>query len=483
MTEKTKTIRQISKLRKTNQFHSQTDFAGWFFSLVLFLLLFQSGVSFAVEKHTLSGYVRDAESNEEIIAASVYAIDTKSGMSTNVYGFYSLTLPADKYTIRFSSVGYDPVEVSIDFIQDTRMDIVLPPLVSEIGSIVVTGKRKYEEARQVKMGATKISTSQAQFIPVLLGEQDILKTIQLLPGVQEAGEGGIGFHVRGGGSDQNLVLLDEATVFNSGHMLGFFSVFNSDAIKDAILIKGSGSAKYGGRLSSVLDIKMKEGNSKRFHSQAGIGLIASRFAIEGPIKVDRGSFMISGRRTYFDLFLKLSSDEDVRNSQLFFYDLNIKANYHTGMNDRVFLSGYFGKDVLAFSDDASISWGNATGTIRWNHIFNNRLFLNSSLIYSRYIYKIGIFSGNELVDISSFINTISLKEDFNYFVDHRNTFGFGGQVAYYTILPGEIEAEQGTVNDQKLNRRFALESAVYANHEWNISSNLSVDYGLRLSSR
>ena len=453
-----------------------------FFTVLTLLLVPLCQVIKATEEFTISGYVRDAESNEEIIGAAVIAKEAGTGIPTNAYGFYSLTLPAGEHTIQFSVIGYEPKQVQLDLKQNKRMDIVLTAKTILVDSVVVTAERPDEEVRKVEMGSLKLSLAQIRSVPVIFGEQDLMKTIQLLPGVQEAVEGGIGFHVRGSGSDQNLLLLDEATVFNAGHLLGFFSVFNSDAIKDVKLIKGSGPAEYGGRLSSVLDIRMKEGNSKRFQGQAGIGLVASWLTIQGPIKQEHGSFMLSGRRTYFDLFLKLSKDEDMRKTRLYFYDLNLKANYHLGTNDRVFLSGYFGKDILGYKDEAGISWGNATGTARWNHIFSNRLFLNSSLIYSRYSYKIWINNGDELFDIGSLINTISLKEDFYYFADQLSTFRFGGQTAYHTIMSGEIKAKKGAINKLKLKQKYALESAVYSSHEWELTPILSLDYGLRLSS-
>jgi hypothetical protein len=436
----------------------------------------------AEKTFTISGYVRDEASNEELIGASVVAVETGAGVSANAYGFYALTLPAGVHTIRFGTVGYAPKEVSLDLTHDMRLDVVLTAQAIELDSIVVTSERERETAREVEMGSVKLSPAQVRSVPILFGEQDVLKTIQLMPGVQESSEGNTGFYVRGGTIDQNLVLLDEATVFNPGHMLGFFSVFNSDAIKDVKLIKGLGPAEYGGRLSSVLDIKMKEGNSKEFQGQAGIGLIASRLAVEGPIVRDRSSFIVSGRRTYFDLFLKGSSDPAVRKTQIYFYDLNAKANYHLGANDRIFLSGYFGKDLLGYKGEFGIDWGNATGTARWNHIFSNRLFLNSSLIYSHYSYKVGITNGDELLDISSSINTFSVKEDFNYFAALGSTFKFGGQTAYHTFIPGEIAATESAINELRIKRKYALESALYGLHEWTATPRLSLDYGLRVSS-
>lgn len=454
--------------------------------LRLFAPLLLTAITFlstdaAAEEFTLSGYVRDSASNEDLISASIYAIEAGSGTLTNGYGFYSLTLPEGEYTIRYALVGYERRDTTVSLISDLSLDMFLAerPIIGK--SVIVKAEPLDWAVRKVEMGSIELSPAQLNPVPVIFGEQDILKTIQLLPGVQEAGEGNTGFHVRGGDSDQNLILLDEATVFNPGHFMGFFSVFNSDAIKDAKLIKGSGSAEYGGRLSSVLDIKMKEGNSKKFQGKAGVGLIASRLTVEGPIVKDRSSFMISGRRTYFDLFLKLSRDEEVRNSQLYFYDLNLKANYRFGRTDRVYLSGYFGRDALSYKKEFGIDWGNATGTARWNHIFSNQLFLNSSLIYSFFNYDIGIDNGDELIEMSSSISTVNLKEDFQLFPNPRSTFKFGGQVSYHNFQPGEVVAT-GNFNDLKLDHKYAIESALYANHEWSLTSNLSLDYGLRFTS-
>jgi len=449
--------------------------------LVVFLGFLASTVG-ASEKLTLSGHIRDAGSSEELIGASIQVKGAAVGTSANGYGFYSLTLPPGEHAIRYSHVGYDTKEVTVTLDKNVRVDVELVAKVLAMDSIVVTTETADENARSVEMSSLNIDPVQIRAVPVLFGEQDILKTIQLLPGVQEGGEGNSGFYVRGGGADQNLILLDEAIVYSSSHLLGFFSVFNSDAVKDAKLIKGTSSAEYGGRLSSVLDIKMKEGNSKRFHTAGGIGLISSRLAIEGPLVRDRSSFIISGRRTYFDLFLKVSSKEAIRKSRLYFYDLNVKTNYRLARNDRVFLSGYFGKDALGYKGEFGIDWGNATGTARWNHIFNDKLFLNSSLIYSHYSYQVGITNGDDLVDISSSIEDISAKNDFQYFVDSKNTLKFGLHTAYHTFLPGEIKSTGSSVNELKIKRKYALESAVYVNHELTASARLSFDYGLRYSS-
>lgn len=437
---------------------------------------------FASESFTLSGYVRDAASNEELLGASVYAQDARVGRSTNDYGFYSLVLPGGTHTVRFSFMGYAPREVSVTLDRDVRMDVGLSSISVTMDSIVVTADRAGENVSEPEMGAIRLSPEQTRDIPVLMGEQDVLKTIQLLPGVQEAGEGNTGFHVRGGGVDQNLILLDEATIYSPSHFLGFFSVFNSDAIKDVRLIKGSAPAEYGGRLSSVLDIKMKEGNSKEFHGSGGIGLVASRLNLEGPIRQDKGAFVLTGRRTYFDYFLKASNDESIRKTRLYFYDLNAKANYHLGPNDRVFLSGYFGKDLLGYKGQFLVDWGNTTATARWNHIVSSRTFLNTSLVYSNYDYTVGITNGDELVTLRSGIRDWNLKADLQHFINSRNSLKIGGQAVYHTFLPGKIDATGSSINELRIKNKYALESAVYASHEWTATQRLQFDYGLRYSS-
>lgn len=454
--------------------------------LAVLLILLLSGLlsksSVAADKFTLSGYVRDAANNEELIGAIANAIESDAGIVTNSYGFYSLTLSAGSHTVRFTSMGYEVQELKVALDKDIRLDVALGQRPVVMDSVVVTATRTNENTRQVDMGSISLTPAQTRAIPVIFGEQDILKTMQLLPGVREAGEGSSGFHVRGGGVDQNLVLLDEAIVYNPSHLLGFFSVFNSDAVKDMKLVKGSGSAEYGGRLASVLDVKMKEGNSNDFRGLAGLGLIASRLLLEGPIAKGRSSYMVSARRTYFDLFLKASSDASIRKTQLYFYDLNTKANYHLGPNDRLFLSGYFGRDVLGYKGEFGIDWGNATATARWNHLFSNRLFLNSSLVYSDYSYRLGIDFDSDPVDMRSSVRSLSLKEDFHLFANAGNTLKFGGQTTYHTFVPGDIETDGSSVNELRITRKYALESAVYANHEWRVTKRLSLEYGLRFSS-
>jgi hypothetical protein len=333
------------------------------------------------------------------------------------------------------------------------------------------------------MGLEKLSIREANKIPVIFGERDILKTIQLLPGIKPAGDGNSGFYVRGGNVDQNLILLDEAVVYNPTHLLGFFSTFNSDAIKNVSVYKGDMPAQYGGRLSSVVDVKMNEGNNKDFGVNGGIGLISSRLTVEGPIQQDKSSFLVSGRRTYADLFLKLSPDTNVNRSRLYFYDLNAKANYIFGDKDRLYLSGYFGRDVLGQSNTVGINWGNTTATLRWNHLFNKRLFSNTSLIYSNFDYKIHSNQDGNDYNISSQIQDWNLKEDLQWNAGSGHTVNFGLSSIFHNIEPGEITAVGNNpgVNSQALPRRYSLESAAYATDTWKASERFNLTYGMRLS--
>jgi outer membrane receptor protein involved in Fe transport len=331
------------------------------------------------------------------------------------------------------------------------------------------------------MDVTRLDPKDIETIPVLFGEKDIMKTLQLTPGVKGAGEGNAGFFVRGGGADQNLILLDEANVYNASHLLGFFSVFNSDAIKDVSLYKSGIPAEYGGRASSVMDVKMRDGNKKKFGMSGGIGLISSRLTVEAPIVKDKGSFIVSGRRSYADLFLKLSKDTSINQTQLFFYDLNAKANYRLGDKDRIFLSGYFGRDVLGINDAFGFNWGNATGTIRWNHLFSNKLFSNTSIAYSDFDYGFNVGSGEDGFGISSSINDINFKQDFDYFLNSNNKMKFGVNAIYHTFKPGELSGGNSSFNPIVLDTRYGLEAAAYIQNDMKIGSRWSLMCGLRYS--
>ena len=429
---------------------------------------------------TLSGYVRDGSSGEAMIGATIYVPQIKSGAYTNEYGFYSLTLPTGKYQVQYRFVGYQTDTTFLDLLQDIRRDVELQSADASLTEVVISSQIRDENVSSTEMGATQLSIGTIKKIPVMFGETDVLKSIQLLPGVKPAGEGGTGFYVRGGGSDQNLILLDEAPVYNPSHLLGFFSVFNGDAIKSTKLYKGNMPAEYGGRLSSSLDVRMKEGNSKEYKLSGGIGLISSRLTFEGPIVEDKASFMVSGRRTYADAFLALSADTALKSSQLYFYDLNLKANYLLGEKDQLFLSGYFGRDKFGFRNQFGIDWGNATATMRWNHLFNDKLFLNSSFIYSDYNYDINLDRAG--ASISSGIQDFNIKEDLSWYASAQHTLKFGVNAIYHTFIPGVVQTtESASLSAFDLQEKYALESAAYISHDWSINEKFKINTGLRAS--
>ncbi|MCO6498950.1 MAG: carboxypeptidase-like regulatory domain-containing protein [Vicingus serpentipes] len=448
---------------------------------IFFFLLFPFLVN-AQEKYTLSGNVKDAVDGEDLIGVTILVKELPgTGTTANVYGFYSITLPKGEYTIQYTFIGYKTQEFKLNFNQNLKKNIELSTDAAELEEFEVTATRDDENIGSTDIGVTKVDMREIESIPVLFGERDVMKTLQLMPGVKSSGEGGAGFFVRGGGADQNLILLDGAPVYNASHLLGFFSVFNSDAIKDLKLYKGGIPAEYGGRLSSVMDIVMKDGNSKKMEVSGGLGLISSKLTVEGPIIKDKGSFIVSGRRTYADVFLKFSSNKTQRDASLYFYDLNMKANYRFSEKDRVFLSGYFGRDNLGYGDAFGFNWGNATGTLRWNHLFSDKLFSNTSFIYSQYNYKIEI--GEAGFKIASKIKDITLKEDLDYFLNDKNKLKLGGAIVYHTFDPGEVSSteEDGVFNNTKIENRYSFESALYISNEQKLASLLTVTYGLRYS--
>ncbi len=435
------------------------------------------------QQFTISGSIKDASTGEDLIGAAI-TVDEKPGTGavTNVYGFYSLTLAAGTYNITAQYIGYQPVRMEVKLTKDQRFNIELKPESSSLQEVVVKADAANANVTKTQMSIAKINPKEIEAVPVLFGEKDVLKTLQLLPGVKSGGEGSSGFSVRGGGFDQNLILLDEAPVYNASHLLGFFSVFNSDAIKDLTLYKGGIPAQYGGRASSVMDVVMNDGNSKNFGASGGIGLISSKLTVEGPIVKDKGSFILSGRRTYLDLFLLLSNDEAIKKSKLYFYDLNLKANYQITDRDRIFISGYFGRDNFGYGDDFGFDWGNATGTLRWNHLFSDKLFGNTSVIFSDYNYGFDIGSGEEGFSLASGIRDYNLKQDFSYFLNSKNTLRFGGNLIYHNFTPGEIStgADAG-ISIEDIDEQFALEGAIYLQNEQQLGTRWSVNYGLRYS--
>ncbi|MCA6363250.1 MAG: TonB-dependent receptor [Bacteroidetes bacterium] len=445
---------------------------------IAFLFLLPTLV-LAQTKYSLSGTVRDKQNGELLVGATI-SLEGKPtfGTTANEYGFYSLSLPEGNQTIVVFYIGYEVQKINLDILSNKNLDIFLLPASVELSEVVVSSEGKDQNLSTAQMGTEVIKMKDIEKLPVLLGEKDILKTIQLLPGIKSSGEGNSGFSVRGGGLDQNLILLDEAPVYNASHLFGFFSTFNSDALKDATIIKGNPPAQYGGRLSSVLDIKMKDGNNQKFETNGGIGLISSRLTIEGPIQKGKSSFIISGRRTYADLFLGLS--DLYRDNSLFFYDLNMKANFQINDKNRIYISGYFGRDILGLSNSFNTNWGNSTGTIRWNKIINTKLFVNTSLIYSNYNYDINF--SNEVVNVKlqSKIQDWHLKKDFSWFLSDKHTIKFGINSIYHTISPSNISGSLESISQKP--PRTSLEKAVYINDDYKVSKRLTISHGLRLSS-
>ncbi|HFA50001.1 MAG TPA: TonB-dependent receptor [Bacteroidetes bacterium] len=450
--------------------------------LSVFCLSFVSGQE---EEFTVSGYVKDAATGEELIGASIFEPRTGAGAVTNLYGFYSLTLPAGTYRLEYAYLGYDTKSIEINLAQNTTQNVSVTEsaILATDTEIVVKAEKEDRHVESVSMSREKMSVEKIKTIPAVFGEVDIIKAIQLLPGVQSVGEGQSGFFVRGGASDQNLILLDEAPVYNASHLLGFFSVFNADAIKDVQLYKGGIPSSYGGRLSSVLDIRMKDGNKKKFSGSGGIGTISSRLTLEAPIVKDKSSFMVSGRRTYADVFIPLFVKDSVnKKNKLYFYDLNLKANYILSDKDRLFLSGYFGRDVMKFST-AKIGWGNGTGTLRWNHVYSNKLFSNLTLLYSRFDYSLSDETDVEGFRWDSDIRDLSAKLDYNYYLNPRNSIRFGYQLTRHHMNLGHARGigENSIFTSLKMPQVQSFEHGLYIGNEQELTDQLSAVYGIRAS--
>lgn len=457
--------------------------------LSVFLFLFTHQLS-AQDKFTISGYVKDALSGETLIGATIAVNGSGRAVLANQYGFYSITLPAGEYELYVSFVGYEVLGKSIKLDADTRTDLLLTPRTAAANEVVVTARKRDNNLKDAQMGKISLSMNQVKSLPVLFGEVDILKTIQLLPGVRNAGEGNAGFYVRGGGPDQNLIMLDDAVVYNTGHLFGFFSIFNSDAIKNTSLIKGGMPPQYGGRLSSVLDVAMKDGNMNEWEARGGVGLIASRISVEGPIQKDKASFMLSARRTYIDALIKpfISKSSSFYGSGYYFYDLNTKLNYTFSDKDRLYLSGYFGRDVFTFRNrerafNADIPWGNSTATIRWNHVFNPKLFSNTTVVYNDYKFSFGAAQQDFELKLSSGIRDVTTKADFDYFVSPKHKLKFGGLWTYHTFVPNVLSGSQGetTFNPNNSNTKYAHETGLYIQDDWSVSDKLKLNAGLRWS--
>ena len=462
-------------------------FIPYFTAFLVLLFFLPAG---AQQKFTISGYVRDSLTGETLIGATLQAGNGK-GITSNAYGFFSITLDAGSYDIACSFVGYQSRQLTVTLHSNRSVNFLLEPAVTSSQEVVIYGKRRDENVRTTQMGRFDLSISKVKTLPVLLGEVDILKTLQLLPGIRNAGEGNTGLYVRGGGPDQNLIILDDAVVYNTGHLFGFFSIFNADAIKNVTLIKGGMPAQYGGRLSSVLDISMKDGNANKFQVDGGIGLIASRLSIQGPIKKDRASFIVSARRTYIDVLVKpfIPKSSQFSGSGYYFYDLNTKVNYKISDRDRLYLSGYFGKDVFDFrntqrSFSANIPWGNATATLRWNHVFNQKLFANTTVVYNKYNFAFNASQSKFNISLSSGIRDYNAKVDFDYYPSPQHKIKFGGLYTHHRFSPNILSGSQDSTKFEpnNANNKFANEAAVYVQDDWELSDKVKINLGMRYSS-
>jgi hypothetical protein len=449
----------------------------------LCVLVFGSLSTLAQEKFTINGSVRDAANGEALIGVTVFIKETKGGTSTNEYGFYSITLPAGTYTVDYTYVGFKPVILTIVLDKNVQQTIELSGEAAQLEEVVVQAELEQANVLNAEMSTNKLEVRTIQRVPMLFGEADLIRSLQLLPGVSTVGEGASGFNVRGGNVGQNLILLDEAPVYNSSHLFGFFSVFNPDAVRDVKLYKGAIPSRYGGRLASILDVRMKEGNSKRFEVTGGIGSVFSRLAVEGPLIKDKASFVIAARRSYIDVLARPFVEVLKDGGALNFYDLTLKTNYNINRRNRVYLSGYFGRDVFRFDKTQGFNWGNTTATLRWNHLFNERLFLNVTGVYSNYDYALDF--GNDDNNRFSWRSSISnyiFKPQFTYFIDSRNELNFGAEATYYTFVPADAQGvTNGDVIDISLGRKYNLEASLYVGNSQKISDKISVEYGLRYS--
>jgi outer membrane cobalamin receptor len=461
---------------------------------VFLLLILLSCVFFPslAQKYSLSGTIKDSTNGEVMIGAAVFVKEIKNGVAANDYGFFSISLPKGTYTIVISSLGYNSYEKVIELNSNITLNVSMAEEIKNAGEVIVTGERPDQNVQDTKMSNIRMDVKQIKKLPALFGEVDIIKNIQMLPGISVAGEGNTGLYVRGGGADQNLILIDEAPVYNPSHLFGMFSVFNSDALKSAEIYKGGIPAQYGGRLSSLLDIRTKDGNAKKLTVSGGIGLISSRLTIQGPLIKDKCSFIISGRRTYADLFLKLADAaklvnadkrRQIHNAKLYFYDLNAKINYKINSKNQIFLASYFGKDVLQAGglQAFGLDWSNATGTLRWNHVYGSRLFSNSTLIYSNYNYNLGITSGANGFRWEANLKEGALKQDYTYFLNPNNELTFGFNVSYKTYNPGKFIPGDDNTTFKKFSLQpyHSLDEALFLSNKQKFTKRISVEYGLR----
>ena len=457
-------------------------------NLLCYILFFPLFV--VSQNHTLSGYVKDAKTGEALIGVSIFVEKESKGVSTNVYGYYSISLNTGQYDVKYSYVGYSSVVKNVQFSEPIRLNIELSESQDLLDEVVVEVKESDENIKGTQMGKIDLSMDKIKTIPAFMGEVDVLKTIQFLPGVSSGGEGNTGFYVRGGGPDQNLILLDEATVYNASHLFGFFSVFNADAIKNVSLIKGGMPSNYGGRLSSVLDITMKDGNYKSFQADGGIGVIASRLTLQGPIKEDTASYIISGRRTYIDVLAEpfIPETSPSKGSGYYFFDLTAKLNWRLSDKDRLYLSSYFGRDIFSFKNqdldfNFNVPWGNATASLRWNHLFNDRLFVNTTAVFTDYNFAFEGGSNGFNFRLGSGIRDINLKQDYTYYHNSLHNFKFGWNYTFHRFVPSSLSASSGDVEFNTIDevKIFGNEYAVYFQDEWDINEDLKINIGFRLS--
>lgn len=455
----------------------------WKNHLLIIVSILLSTSQTIAQTSTISGYVKDIENGESLIGAFVYLLENNASAVTNEYGFYSITSTEGEYTIVSSYLGYKDKQKKVSLDSNKKVNFELRTDDNTLEEIVVTAEQKDKNVKQVQMSVNKLDITTISKLPTLLGETEILRAIQLLPGVTSVGEGTAGFNVRGGSIDQNLVLLDESPVYNSSHLFGFFSVFNPDAVKDVKLYKGGIPARYGGRLSSILDVRMKEGNNKDFEMNGGVGTIFSRLAIEAPIVKEKSSFIIAGRRSYIDVLAKPFLPDDQGDNILNFYDLTMKTNYKFSERDQIFLSGYFGRDNFGFGQSFGFSWGNQTGTLRWNHLFSDKLFANLTTYYSNYDYQINFGdTAQDNFDWNARIKNYSIKPEFSYFIRPTNILRFGGQTIFYTFEPANaVSISNGESIDISLAEQKAIESNIFIENEITLFEKLSLNYGLRLS--
>lgn len=449
----------------------------------IFILLFTMSLAGFSQTSTLSGYLKDKANGEALIGATVFIPELKTGVITNPYGFYSVSVPQGTYSLQFSFIGYQTQTPKIILNESKQLNVMLEEDQEEIAEVIVTGEKRNRNVESLQMSMEKVQVKMIKKLPSFMGEVDIIKSITLLPGIQNGGEGSSGLYVRGGGPDENLMILDEAPVYNASHLLGFFSVFNSDAIKDVQVYKGGIPAEYGGKASSVIDIRMKDGNSQQLGMSGGIGNISSRLTIEGPIIKDKWSFIVSGRRTYADYLGKLAGVKQLKENHLYFYDLNLKTNIELNDKNRVYFSAYTGDDYFKVGESIYMRWGNLTSTARWNHLFSNKLFSNTSLIYSHYDYNLGVpGSGADQFDWTSQISDYNFKQDFSWYPNSKNKLTLGFNVIYHHFEPGAVDAgDKSYFTDLKLTNYNALDNSLYISNEQTIGSKLTLRYGLRYS--